>query len=265
MLKITFLNDNRCSSKNLECEHGLSILIEDNDKKVLFDAGQTDIFIKNACRLGIDLNDVETIILSHGDYDHGNGLQFFSKKVNLICHPDFMKDRISRRTGNFDGLNQNKEAINSKFNLIETKIPYNISDNIIFLGEIERIMNFEKRNNLPMLDENGNIYEHFDDSGVAIKTEKGIVVISGCAHSGICNTVEYAKKVAKDNRVLSVIGGFHLKENDIQTLKTIEYMKSSGVKSIILAHCTSDIVCQEFLNRLPEITSLAEVGKIFSF
>ena len=265
MLKLTFLNDNRCNDKNLECEHGLSILIEDDNKKVLFDVGQTDIFMKNATKLGISLDDVETIVLSHGDYDHGNGLKYFTKKANLICHPDFMKERISKRTGKFDGLNQDKETINIKFNLIETKIPYSISNNIIFLGEIERTTNFEKGKNLPMFDSNGDTYKHFDDSGIVIKTEDGIIVISGCAHSGICNTVEYAKKITNDNRVLSVIGGFHLKESDNQTLKTIEYMKNNGVESIILAHCTSDIVCQEFLTRLPEITSIAEVGKTFTF
>ena len=265
MIKITVLNDNRCNDNNLECEHGLSLLIEDNDKKVLFDTGQTDIYLKNAKKLGIDLNDVESIVLSHGDYDHGNGLKYFDKKVNLVCHPDFLKNRISKRTGKFDGLNQSKEELMDRFNLIRTDKTYNVTDNIIYLGQIDRITDFEKGKNLPMIDGSGETYKHLDDSGVVIKTEKGIIVISGCAHSGICNTVEYAKKVSNCNNVLTVIGGFHLKEIDEQTEKTIKYMKDNNIKQLLVAHCTSDVVCDEFKKELSVITTIVETGKIYEF
>ena len=265
MIKITVLNDNRCNDNNLECEHGLSLLIEDNDKKVLFDTGQTDIYLKNANKLGVDLNDVESIVLSHGDYDHGNGLKYFNKKVNLICHPDFLKNRISKRTGKFDGLNQSKEELMDRFNLITTGKPYSVTDNVIYLGQINRIIDFEKGINLPMIDDSGETYKHLDDSGVVIKAEKGIIVVSGCAHSGICNTIEYAKKVSNCDNVLAVIGGFHLKEVDSQTEETIKYMKDNKIKHILVAHCTSDIVCDEFKNELPDIITIVETGKTYEF
>ena len=79
MIRIIVLNDNRCNNKNLDYEHGLSLLIEDNNRKVLFDTGQTDIYLQNASKLGMNLDDIDTIILSHGDYDHGNGLKYFNK------------------------------------------------------------------------------------------------------------------------------------------------------------------------------------------
>ena len=265
MIKITVLNDNRCSNENLECEHGLSLLIEDNNKKILFDTGQTDIYLKNAHKLGLDLKDVESIVLSHGDYDHGNGLKYFNKKVDLICHPDFTKNRISKRTGKFDGLNESLEEIKNKFKLITTKEPYDVTENIIYLGEIERLNDFEKGKNLPMTDENGETYNHLDDSGVVIKTDNGIIVISGCAHSGICNTIEYAKKITNCNNVLAAIGGFHLKEVDEQTEKTIKYMKDNNVKHILIAHCTSDIVCDKFKKELPDETNVVETGKTYEF
>ena len=144
--------------------------------------------------LNIDLTKLNAIVLGHGDYDHGNGLKYLDTQTDLICHPDFMLTRISKRTGNDNGLNQTREELQRKFNLIETKESYNISDNIIFLGQIERNKDFEKGKNLLAYDENGNTYMHLDDSGLVIKMDKGLIVISGCAHSGICNTVEYAKK-----------------------------------------------------------------------
>ena len=264
MLKITVLNDDRCENDTFKCEHGISLYIECNEKKILFDAGQTDIFIENARKLGVDLTKIDAIVLSHGDYDHGNGLKEIDLKTDLICHPDFKLKRISRRTGSYSGLNQTEKELQEKFNLIETKQPYNVSDDIIFLGEIERNNDFEKGKNLPATDENGNTYQHLDDSGIVIKTKDGIIVISGCSHSGICNTVEYAKKITNDDRVLAVMGGFHLKEIDECTSKTIEYMKDN-VQSIYLAHCTSDIVCQEFEKQIPDKTYIIKTGMSYEF
>lgn len=260
MVKVAVLNDNRCDNNSLECEHGLSLYVEYDNKKFLFDSGQTDIFLKNAKIMGIDLNNLDFIVLSHGDYDHGNGLKYLDFNTNLICHPDFLKTRISKRTGKFDGLNQSKEELKQKYNLIITKESYEISDKIIFLGEIERNNDFEKGDNLPMIDESGDTYQHKDDSGIVLKTDNGIVVISGCAHSGICNTIEYAKKVAKDNRVLAAIGGFHLKEINDQTNKTIDYIIENDIKYLYPAHCTSDSVCEEFTKRMSGKVKVLSTG-----
>jgi len=260
MVKIVVLNDNRCNNDNFECEHGISLYIEYDGKKILFDCGQTDIFIKNAQKLNIDLSKLDAIVLSHGDYDHGNGLKYLDTKTDLILHPDFALTRISKRTGNDNGLNQTRDELINKFNLIESRKPYNVTDKIIFLGQIDRKNDFEQGQNLPAWDENGETYQHLDDSGIAIKTENGLIVISGSSHSGICNTVEYAKKITGDNRVLAVMGGFHLKTVDECTEKTIEYMKQNNVQMVYLAHCTSDIVCEEFLKRMPGNTKIIKTG-----
>lgn len=265
MIKIVVLNDNRCNNEKFDFEHGISLYIEAYGKKILFDCGQTDIFIKNAKKLDIDLEKLDVIVLSHGDYDHGNGLKYIDMKKDLICHPDFKLIRISKRTGNDNGLNQTREELIAKFNLIESVKPYDICEEIVFLGQIDRKNNFEQGEKLPAFDEKGDTYKHLDDSGIAIKTEKGLVVISGCSHSGICNTVEYAKKITGDNRVAAVMGGFHLKEVDECTIKTIEYMKQNNVNVIYLAHCTSDIVCKEFLEQMPNKAVIIETGKEYKF
>lgn len=263
MIRISILNDNRCDNNEYECEHGISFFIEYYDKKILFDCGQTDIFIKNAKKLNIDINKLDAIVLSHGDYDHGNGLKYLNNKTDLICHPDFDVTRISKRTGNNNGLNQTREELQKRFNLIVSKEPYYISDKVIFLGEIERKNNFESGKNLPAYDKNGNTYTHLDDSGLVIETEEGLIVFSGCAHSGICNTIEYAKKITGNNRISMVIGGFHLKKIDEQTISTVNYMKNNNVKKVMLAHCTSDVVCDYFLSKLPNETVIIKTGKIY--
>lgn len=263
MVKIVVLNDNRRSNPIYENEHGMSIYIECYDKKILFDSGQTDIFMKNAKKLGLDLNKLDAIVMSHGDYDHGNGFKYLNVKVPLICHPDYAKTRISKRTGNYNGLNQTRDELKSKYDLIETKEPYYIDDNIIFLGEIERNNDFETEANLPAYTEDGQTYQFLDDSGLCINTKDGLIVISGCSHSGICNTIEYAKKLTGNKKVLAAMGGFHLKNIDSQTEKTIEYMKNNKVKNIFCAHCTSDIVCEEFQKKLPAETIIVETGKTY--
>jgi len=264
MIKIIVLNDNRKISDDFENEHGLSLYIEVNGYKMLLDAGQTDIFKKNAKKLGVSLEDLDSIVLSHGHYDHGNGLKHIDKKIPLICHPGCNCYRVSKRTGDYGGLNQKEEELTEKFDLIQTKEQYTIAENIFFLGQIERKNNFEA-NSFPTIKEDGTDDVVLDDSGIGIKTTKGLIVISGCAHSGICNTIEYAKKITGENRIEAVIGGFHLKEVNEGTLKAIEYMKQDNIKSIYLAHCTSDIVCQEFIKQLPDKVNVIKTGITYEF
>ena len=108
--------------------------------------------------------------------------------------------------------------------------------------------------------------EVLDDSGIVINTENGIIVIAGCSHSGICNIVEHAKMITNNNKVLAVIGGFHLRELDENTNKVIEYMKNN-VEEVILAHCTADEVCNKFVNDLKGKikVSVTEVRKEYHF
>ena len=226
--------------------------------------------------------------------------------MELIYHPNCNCYRKSKSAGKFLGLNQTKDELESRFYVKQTANPYNITENVIFLGQIERKNDFEEKK-LTAVDEKGEKYKYLDDSGIVIKTERGLIVLSGCAHSGICNIIEYAKenniksltitynnmygvmdfykmcisngikpivglevdyndkKITGDNRVISVIGGFHLKEVDENTLKTIEYMKQNDIGSIYLAHCTSDIVCQEFTKELPEKVKIIKTGLTYEF
>ena len=114
-----------------------------------------------------------------------------------------------------------------------------------------------------MVDDKGLNYMHYDDSGVCIDTDKGLVVFTGCGHSGLCNIIENAKKITGQKDIYAVVGGFHLKEVDFKTYEAIEYLKNNNVKKIFVAHCVSDSVCEEFLKHFPTQLVRIETGQVY--
>lgn len=235
-MKLTVLTENVAGGK-FRAEHGLSYLIEYNYKTILFDTGHSDVFRQNSDLLGISLDKVvDFIVLSHGHWDHGDGLRFIENKT-LITHPNAFIKR-SRKHGSLNiGLALDKAALQKKFNLLTSAKPYQISESILFLGEIPRTNNFESQTT-DFVDENGAADFVPDDSALAIIQDKSLIIVSGCAHSGICNICEYAKKVTGISTISAVIGGFHLKQANDQTRKTIAYFKREQISRIIPSHCT---------------------------
>lgn len=265
MVKVVILNDTRNSNEDkFENDDGFSAYIETENNKILFDAGPTEKFMKNAEKLGIDLNKVDTIVLSHGHYDHGDGLKYFDNKVEFIAHPNCILKRWWRDDhSHYSGIKLTKEELENKYNVHFTKEPYKINENTYYLGEITRKYPVKLTKWVFADGQNDDV---LDDSAMVINTENGIIVIAGCSHSGICNIVEHAKKVTNNSKVLAVIGGFHLQEINENTDKVIDYMKDN-VKQVILAHCTANEVCNKFVNDLNGRikVSVTEVGKEYNF
>lgn len=223
------------ASNTCGAEHGLSYVV-DFDDRILFDTGQSSLFQRNAAIMQVDLNKIDKVVLSHGHYDHGNGLNGLSNKT-LICHPNVFSTRFSGKQRKYVGLNIDKKNAQNRFKIIETVDPYWVTEKICFLGEIPRKIGFE-RNATSFYLKNGTPDPLIDDSALVINMKQGVFVISGCAHSGICNIIEHAKNVTGNDRVYGVIGGFHLKFNNKQTQKTVEYLKKSNVKVVMPSHCT---------------------------
>jgi len=235
-MKLTILTENTAGGKFL-AEHGLSYLIEVHNTTILFDTGHSDVFYKNATKLNINLQEkVDMVVLSHGHWDHGDGLQFITGK-KLITHPDSFMARFRKNDMSPIGLKLSKSQIEALFDLQLSKKTLEIGKNIFFLGEIPRINNFEAKTSTFVDSENNPDFVP-DDSALAIVENDELIIISGCAHSGICNIIDYAKKVSGINTVSSVIGGFHLKHNNAQTQKTIEYFKKEKIRNIYPSHCT---------------------------
>ncbi|MDX9883138.1 MAG: MBL fold metallo-hydrolase [Prolixibacteraceae bacterium] len=234
MMKLTVLVENTAGNKCL-AEHGLSYLIE-ADRTILFDTGASDLFIQNARQLNIDLENVKTVVLSHGHYDHSNGL-FFLKNKKLICHPDTFIDRYRKAEGTPLGIQLDRNKTGKLFEVETSREPLRLSEQIWFLGEVPRRNNFESKETAFMLEDGSDDFT-LDDSGLAIVGNDGLIVVSGCAHAGICNTVDHAMRITGQQKVQAVIGGFHLKRNDELTRQTIEHLKRLNVQQVIPAHCT---------------------------
>ena len=219
-------------------EHGLSFLIFIDQKKILFDTGASDLYIKSAAKLGIDLEEVDRIVLSHGHWDHGNGLAYMEGKT-LICHPGCFVKRYRKSGDGYLGLSLSQKELGERFDLETFRHPIRLSGHLWFLGEIPRKNDFEAQSTKYIL-EDGSEDFIMDDSGLVAITDKGLVVISGCAHSGICNMIEHARRVTGVSRVAAVIGGFHLRAINNQTRKTVACLEKLGVGQVYPSHCTFD-------------------------
>lgn len=252
-------------------EPGVSYLIQEGDCKILFDVGYSDIFIKNAHKMGVNLRDINYLVLSHGHFDHTWGvpslIQYFTEakieelecvKPTLVAHPlTFLTKSIGclEEIGSFLSV----EKLNKHFIMELSKDPVWLTENLVFLGEIERTNSFEGK--IPIgkvLKDNVEELDYLmDDSALAYKTAEGLVIITGCSHAGICNIVEYAKKVCQDERILDIIGGFHLLNPPPEQLEyTLNYMKEIQPKKVHACHCT-DLTSKIALSK---VINLQEVG-----
>lgn len=258
-MKVTILTDNMAGPRFI-ATHGFSCYIE-ADINVLFDTGPDTTYIENAKRLNLNLKP-DYIVLSHGHWDHGNGLEFFTDKVKLLCHPACFSRRYSKVKDRYVGLSLNSEDIGERFVLKESKEPVYLSKSVIYLGEIPRLNDFEAQQT-DFVDDKGSDDFIFDDSAIVIRSGEGLIIISGCAHAGICNTIEYAKKITGINKVEAVFGGFHLKSQGEQTIRTINYLQKSGITKVFPSHCTSLPALSKFYNsfKTPQVLT----GNYYTF
>lgn len=244
-MKLTVLVDNNTFIDEYYLgEPAVSYYIEDNKVKLLFDAGYSDIFISNAKLLNIDLNKLTHIVLSHGHDDHTKGLlylknQYDLSNVELIAHPDcFYPKQI-------DGLDIGSPLTLEEMKAITkvklSKEPFEINERLVFLGEIPKLVDFETRIPIGEVIKEGGaeIDTLLDDTAIVYKEEEGLFIITGCSHSGICNIIEHAKKVCKSDKILGVIGGFHIFDCDERLNSTIDYLKKQEIPMLYPGHCIS--------------------------
>lgn len=271
-MKITVLVDNNTYIDHYFFgEPGLSYFIEDEGVNILFDAGYSDAFIKNANKMNIDLNNINSVVISHGHMDHTWGLFYLIKlyteaaletidfnKPNIIAHPLSFIDRSLPNCIEIGSI-ITEDKLNKHFNMMLSKEPIWITEKLVFLGEIERNNDFENKMPIGQTRENGNFEPDYimDDSALVYKSKKGLVIITGCSHSGICNIIEYAKKVCKCHRIADIIGGFHLLNPPEDVLKeTIKHIKLNNIEKIHPCHCTD----LQSKIELSKVTNVNEVG-----
>lgn len=218
MRVVTLCENSAGLRRELLAEHGFSAYLEFGGHKIIFDAGQTTTCIHNASVLGIDLVGVP-IALSHGHYDHTGGLLSLLKKtgqVAVYAHPDVFASRYSRRGGALRqiGIPFRKEELEEMGAEFEfSRKAREIRPGLWLTGEVPRLTDFEGASeNLVVISDEGEITADpiLDDQALVLILERGLFVLLGCAHSGMINTLEHAKRVTGVDTVLGVAGGTHL-------------------------------------------------------
>ena len=236
-------------------EPAVSYLLQDSNTALLFDVGYSGLFLENAKLMDIDLNSIDTIVLSHGHIDHTGGLPYFfetyKNKVDIYAHPLTFLPKVYEEEQ--IGSPMSEDELKQNANLVLTNHPIQINEHLVFLGEIPKRVPFEDR--IPI----GNIVNNnkeqtdrlYDDTAIVYKNKNGLFIITGCSHSGICNIIEYAKEVCEDERIAGVIGGFHLPKLDKRAKDTIDYLKKQKIKMLYPSHCTDFTVRAAMHNEMP--------------
>lgn len=251
------LKDNKFR-ESLLAEHGFSVIvrttINGKTNTLLLDTGFSEIgAVYNAGKLGVDLKTIEAIAFSHGHMDHTGGFKSMAAELTraelpVIAHPAiFRSNRYLKYAENvkvyLPSLTR-EDVATAGMKLVETTKPLAISaNNVLFLGEIPRCTAFEKGIPIAYYEENGIEKRDGieDDTSLVVNLRnKGLIILSGCAHSGIVNTVLYAQKITNMKKVHVIMGGFHLGGPFFEPIigKTTEELQKINPDYIIPTHCT---------------------------
>jgi 7,8-dihydropterin-6-yl-methyl-4-(beta-D-ribofuranosyl)aminobenzene 5'-phosphate synthase len=253
-MKLTVLVDNQTFIDHYFLgEPALSYLLEIDGKKILWDAGYSDIFLSNAVKMGQSLLDLDVVALSHGHLDHTWGLETLVrlyteaqfekrefKKPQLVMHPGALEPRTFHGGDEFGSM-LSEGILRKYFDLVLTDSPLWLADKLVFLGQVDRTNGFEAKKPIGKIEGGDRLEDDFmlDDTALAYRSAQGLVIITGCSHSGICNITEYGRKITGDERVMDIIGGFHLIEPAKEQLdSTLDYFAELQPERLHACHCT---------------------------
>lgn len=248
--RITTLADNTSGKHDIIGEWGFCALVETEGATVLLDAGAGYGVIHNAEQLGIDLKKVDKIVLSHAHFDHTTGIEKVLKKIDrqieVIIPLDLWAAKYSVRKGmkeRFIGVPFTRERLESLGAIFTmTPDPVYLTDSILTTGEVALVTDFEKvGGDYLKIKVNGEYQSDsfLDDRALIVKTDKGLVVVLGCAHRCLINTLHHVRKITGEEKIHMVVGGCHLFEASTDYIhKTIEALKEFKIDKIGVSHCT---------------------------
>ncbi len=247
-LSITAIVENTAGTFDAAGEWGLALWIEADQHRILSDTGQGHTLRQNARLLGIDLASAEALVISHGHFDHTGGIAELLDagfRGKIYAHPAALRGKYQREKApphRHIGIPPASErALRSRAaDLVESARPTEIAPGFIVTGAIPRRNTYENVADPFFVDADCTQPDPLiDDQALLIETRRGWVVITGCGHSGLINTLDYARELTGDSRIVAVIGGLHLFRASAERIAaTVESLRTFGVEQIAPCHCT---------------------------
>ena len=271
---ITTLVENTVHQPGLKAEHGLSLHIQFGRHQVLFDTGQSDLLRSNADLLEFNLRHLDAIVLSHGHYDHCGGLKTawsLSPTCKLHLHPAAVAAKFSANAegvARFIGMPDNaQEVIRAGAATIWTRGLTEVVPGLFATGEIPRQTDFEDTGGRFFLDEPCQKPDPLaDDQALFFECRDGLVVLLGCAHAGVVNTLLYIERMTGGKRIHAVLGGLHLLNATPERLAaTVEALRQRNIPLLMPSHCTGWVAQARLCESFPKRCAAPGVGRRFAF
>jgi 7,8-dihydropterin-6-yl-methyl-4-(beta-D-ribofuranosyl)aminobenzene 5'-phosphate synthase len=275
-IKITTLVENAVAQggKALLGEHGLSFYIEAGDRRILFDTGQNLAISNNARVLGVDLEQIDTVVLSHGHYDHSGGLQSLMERnrhFTFYGHPDVFSPKFRKNKDGYKYIGipvEKDDFVNRGISLQLDRNPIEIAPGVMTSGEIALENDFERvEANFFLKQDQAVIADTLaDDQALILDTRHGVVVLLGCSHRGVVNTLTHVARLKNARKIHAIIGGLHLgKASDGQVSKIIDHLRGFGLEMVVIGHCTGPRAFLALANEFQDRALFNTVGTVMKF